>query len=158
MKLLGALLLMASGLACGLGRAWELKSRVSALAELKRFIQQTRTEVLYAARPLGQVLALDESRFGQEARRQAVFDRDPLEAIKQAGQDILASEKDRNLFNQFAEGLGASGVQGQQEHFQLYGALLEEQLAQAQGEYREKYRLYTALGLFAGVAVCIVVI
>ena len=66
--------------------------------------------------------------------------------------------KDRELFQNFVQGLGASDTQGQLEHLELYMDLLRERLREAREEYMQKNRLYIALGLFAGVALCVIIL
>lgn len=154
MKLLGAVMLTLAGLAWGLGRAKGLKDRVAALGEWRRLMLHLRTEILYAARPVGESIALDPGPFGSRARGWA----DPLDGLEAAGEELLGDAEDRELFRRFLGGLGASGARGQEEHFQLYGELLEQRLQEARAEWREKSRVFVAVGVFAGMAAAVVML
>ena len=154
-KLLGLILVAASGLVWGMGKGRQLRSRVSLLGELRRLIQRLHTEIGSTARPLGELLAGNSCRLCQEARRQRDFAQNPCRALGQAGEALFGDGEDGALCRGLAQGLGTSGVQGQLEHLELYGGLVEARLRQAEEECRQKSRLYLALGALGGLAVCI---
>lgn len=158
MKLLGALLLMLSGLAWGMERAGALRRRVELLMDLLCLLQRLSVEIAYSARPLGEMLAAGESRFCRKAMEWEGFAADPAGGLAWAGEQLLNHQKDRELLYGFAQGLGASDSQGQQEHLRLYQALAGDRLREAQEAYGQKKRLYLALGLFAGLTVSIVIL
>ena len=62
------------------------------------------------------------------------------------------------MFQGFVQGLGASDTQGQLEHLALYMTLTESSLKEAREEMVQKRRLYLALGTFAGIAACILIL
>ncbi|RKJ39622.1 hypothetical protein D7X94_11715 [Acutalibacter sp. 1XD8-33] len=157
MRLLGGILLVLSGLCWGLGEAGRLSRRARLLTEFQQLMQALRTEISYSSRPLGEIISKSESRFCREAADRPEFRRNPAEALARTGEELLRNPKDRQLFRDFAQGLGASDTQGQIEHLRLHMALGEENLREAREECREKRRLYIALGLFGGLAACIVV-
>lgn len=158
MKALGMVMLVLGGFLLGLGRAGELKRRVSLLTELLALMQGLRAEIAWSARPLQEILALDESCFCKEARAREDFQENPAGALARTGEALLSRRADRELLAGFAKGLGASDTQGQLSHLELYMALTKDSLAGARAEYAQKYRLYTALGLFGGLAVCVVLL
>lgn len=158
MKLLGCLLLTASGLCWGLDRARRLGRRADLLVELLRLMQFLRTEIQFSACTLAQLFAMGDDPFSREAVKRPGFSQDPAAALTEAGDALLSRERDRALLRGFAQGLGASGTQGQLEHLELYMGLVRERLREAREEYAQKNRLYIALGLLAGVAVWVVII
>lgn len=158
MKLAGGALVILGGLLWGWERARALSRRVARLTELQKLIQWLRTEISYSARPLTSMLLTGDSLFCREAVALPAFDRDPREALAQAGEALLENEKDRRLVRDLTAGLGASDVQGQLEHLQLYFALTGENLDEAREACREKRRLYLGLGVLAGMGICIVMI
>ncbi len=158
MKLLGAALLVLSGLLWGLGRSAELRRRVELLTDLLRLIRQLAAEIAYSARPLPELLQRSPSRFCQKAAERPSFGADPRTALEEAGEALLRDPGDRALFRDFAAGLGASGAQGQLEHLELCQALAQARLEEARAACREKQRLYVALGLFGGLTVCLVAV
>lgn len=111
----------------------------------------------FSARPLCELIeALGDSRFCRLAAKSPCFFSEPKAALEQAGERLLKKEEDLALYRGFVSGLGESDTQGQMEHMELYAALLERNLSQA-GEAREKKsRLYVCLGLFGGLAVCLI--
>ena len=58
----------------------------------------------------------------------------------------------------FVKELGATDVQGQLEHIAMYQGLLAPRLEQAQIEARQKSKISVALGLFAGVAMSLLLL
>lgn len=158
MKLLGGVLLALSGLVWGLGQAAELRRRVDLLTDLRRLTRQLATEIAYSARPLPELLVRSPSRFCREAVKLPEFSEDPRSALGRAGEALLKDQGDREVFQNFAAGLGASGAQGQAEHLELCGELAEARLEEAREACRQKQKLYIVLGLFAGVTVSLVII
>ncbi len=143
----------------GLCRAGQLRARVEALLDWRKTIQAFRTEIGYAARPLGELIArTGDSRFCREALEDREFYRDPKSAFIRAGERTLREQADLDLYRGFAKGLGESDIQGQLEHLELYAGLLEQNLTQAKEAKDTKSRLYVCLGLFCGIALCLVLL
>lgn len=157
MKLLGAVLVLGAGALWGWDRARRLGERERLLLDWKRLIQRLNTEIGYTARPLAQLLLREgaSSRFCREAAGDPAFAADPQRALGAAGERLLERPGDRELFRAFAQGLGASGVEGQLEHLALCQGLLGPILEEAREEREKKSKLYLALGAFAGIALCL---
>ncbi len=154
---MGMLLVLLSGLCLGLSRASELKRREKLLIDLKRMIQALRTGIEFSARPLEELInGLEEFPFCRLARKESMFLAEPKAALEQAGEKLLKTPEDLELYRGFVRGLGESGLQGQLEHIDLYAALLERNLARADEERERKTRLYVCLGLFGGAVLCLV--
>ena len=144
MKLLGAVLLVASGLLAGLAGAARLKRRARLLLDLKTLLQAFQTGIRYAAESLaGLVLENQASRFCRLAERDSQFLSDPAGALERAG---------------VVRGLGVSDTQGQLEHIALYRALLEPRLEQARADAAQKSRVLVALGLFGGITLSLLLL
>ena len=153
MKLLGILLVVASGLGAGLWSAVRLRRRADLLLELKVLLQSLQTGIRYSSQSLSELI-LDrlEFRLCKGAEHSELFLWDPVKALEQAGRDLLEDPGDWAWFQGFTQGLGVSDTQGQLDHIALYQSLLEPRLAQAREEARQKTRVRVALGLFAGVS------
>lgn len=158
MKLVGSLLLIASGLLWGWARSQELLRRQRLLGEWQRLLQSLRTGISYSARPLGELIRGDPSPFCQEAQKRPCFARDPRQALAQAGETLLARPSDRALYKSFAAGLGASDSAGQLRHLDLYAALVEQALKEAREEREKRGRLCICLGLFGGLTLCLLLL
>ena len=77
----------------------------------------------------------------------------PAEGV--AGTPKVSLTGDRELYLGFVQGLGASGVEGQLEHLELYAALVGPLLHRAREDRERRSRLYVALGAFGGMALCL---
>ncbi|WP_322173343.1 stage III sporulation protein AB [Acutalibacter caecimuris] len=158
MKLVGAIFLILSGVIWGIEQAGSLKRRVERLTDLFCLVRQMLTEITYSSRPLSEMIAAGDSLFCRKAIERESFADDPASALAWAGDQILTCQKDKDLLSGFTQNLGTSDTQGQQEHLQLYLALIGDRLQEARDAYGQKRRLYLALGLFAGLTVCIVIL
>ncbi len=159
MELLGAALLILSGLLAGVLGAARLKRRVRLLLDLKSLMQAFQTGIRYAAWSLPElILERQDSVFCRLAERDGEFLFDPAKALEQAGKSLLWEQGDLELYLGFVGGLGVSDTQGQMEHIGLYRSLLEPRLEQAREEVGKKSRVYIALGLFAGVTVSLLLL
>lgn len=126
---------------------------------MKKLLQELRAGIGYSSRPLTELLLeQDGSPFCREAAKQKSFSEDPVRALELAGDALFFREKDRALFRGFAQGLGSSGTASQLEHIDLYAAMLEPHLQEARSDREKKARLYVSLGLFAGIAACLVLL
>ena len=97
----------------------------------------------------------EDSRFCREAAGDPGFSADPCKALGEAGKRLLQKPGDRELYLGFVQGLGASGVEGQLEHLELYAALVGPLLHRAREDRERRSRLYVALGAFGGMALCL---
>lgn len=158
MRLAGSVLLISAGVVWGLGRAWELRARVRLLAQLEVLLQWLGTEIAYSARPLPELIRASASPFCRAAAERPEFSLDPSGALKRAGERIFRREEDRELFRDFAGGLGASGTSGQLEHLQLCAARTRQRLEEAREACRERSRLYIGLGTLVGLGAWVLLI
>lgn len=158
-KLLGAALLILSGLLAGILAAGRLKRRVRLLLDLKALFQAFQTGIRYAAGSVAElILEREESPFCRLAERDGEFLLDPVKALGRAGECLLWDGGDLELYRGFVEGLGVSDTKGQLEHIGLYRSLLEPRLAQAREEARQKTKIFIGVGLFAGVALSLLLV
>lgn len=156
MKVLGALMILLSGLCLGLQQSRKLAKREEALLDLKGLIRRFRTEMHYSTRPLNELISGDQdSRFCRIAANDPDFLLFPKEALKRSGERLFYETSDLELYHGFVKGLGESDVQGQIEHLALYENLLEAHLLQARENREKKSRLYVCFGLFGGITLCL---
>lgn len=158
MRLIGAALVIASGLLLGMFGVGELRKREMLLLDLKKLMQDLKTGISYSTCPLPELAARENSQFCREAIGEASFPEDPCKALQTAGNRLLRKKEDRELYSGFIQGLGASDIQGQIQHIELYASLLENSLEGAREDREKKSRLYVSLGLFGGLALCIVML
>ncbi len=156
-KLLGAVLILLSGFLLGWSRARELQKRQESLLDLKQMIGAFRVGISFSAQPVAALISQNrDSRFCRLAAESPEYLTAPKEALKKAGERLLKNKKDLALYSAFLEGLGSSDTQGQLEHLELYGNLIDANLLQA-GENRDsKSKLYVCLGIFGGISLTLV--
>jgi len=131
---------------------------MSLLTQLEGLLQWLQTEIAYSARPLPELIKASDSPFCREAAGYPEFSGDPCGALSRAGAKLLHNGKDRELFRDFAGGLGASDTQGQLGHLRLCMARTGQHLTEAREVYRERSRLYTGLGVLAGLGACVLLL
>lgn len=157
-KLIGSVLLISSGVIWGFGRYGELRARVSMLTKLELLLQWLKTEMAYSARPLPELIKASDSPFCKAASGQPEFSINPCGALAKAGANLLRSENDRELFRDFAGGLGVSDIAGQLGHIQLCMARTQQHLTEARETCRERSRLYIGLGVLLGLGAWVLLI
>ena len=158
MQLIGSLLLISAGAVWGVGRSLELRERVSLLTQLEVLLQWLMTEIPYSARPLPELIRASDSPFCRAAVKEPGFCTDPCGALAEAGAKLLHDEKDRELFRDFAAGLGASGTDGQLGHLRLCMARSRQHLTEAREACHERSRLYIGLGVLFGLGAWVMVL
>lgn len=152
-------MILLSGVCLGWKKADELKKRENALLELKQLLQNFRTGILYSAQPIGELILRNrDSCFCSLASGEKDFYKDPKGSLKSAGKSLLKENSDRKLYEALIDGLGESDTQGQIEHLSLYDELLENNLTGARESREKKSRLYLCLGIFGGIAVCLILL
>ena len=158
-KLIGAGLVLFSGLLAGILAAARLQRRARLLLDWMTLLQNFQTGIRYSAGSLRElILERQESRFCRLAERDGEFLIDPVGALSRAGEELLWDRGDREMYLGFVKELGATDVQGQLEHIAMYQGLLAPRLEQAQTEARQKSKISVALGLFAGVAMSLLLL
>lgn len=132
-------------------------------------MNETLAKIRYSAADVPTLLA----GFADQPRYEVLWFLPELAEHCRAGRPVMASlrsainpksprcqltEEDIALIYSFGEKLGTSDIAGQVDNCQLHIQLAEEQLTAASKEYREKGRLYTMLGFFAGLTLAIFLI
>ena len=158
---LGKLLLFLGCTALGLGRGFGLKRRTACLFELRRALEALGRELSFSLRPLGGLLdqAQRESR-GEASQLFAAC----REAFAHSGGESWAEswrtgletvalplkEEDRRILSE--EGQLVGRYDGEDQRRALAGLLvrLEDQAQEARDEEKRLFRVYTALGVTAG--------
>lgn len=143
----------------GLQRAQKLNKRVSALLDLKKLLLWLHTEILFSAKTVEMLICENpSSRFCSLARETAIFSKNPITALRQAGDRLLQDEKDKRMFADFVSGLGTSDTENQIRHIKLYEELAAQHLAEASEDSKRRSKLCVALGLFGGVTLSLLMI
>lgn len=159
MRLLGAMLIIASGLLMGITGVSQLKKRERELLELKQLMQRFRTGIGFSSWGLAE-LTLQNTDMTLCKAAQFFLEKgeEPKTALSRAGESIFSRKEDAALYQGFLLGLGTSGAQEQLKHIELYTELLSANLSQAKTEVETKAKVYLALGTFGGVALCLILL
>lgn len=159
MKPLGAMLIILSGLCLGLNFSAALRRREAALLDLNQMLQAFKSGIGCAACPLAQLVQQnDSSQLCRLAQTHPQLYSNPKAALLSSGEIILKNHADLKLYTDFISGLGETDTQSQLEHIELYTQLLQANISAAANEHKNKSRLYVYMGLFGGVALCLVLI
>ncbi|HHV32107.1 MAG TPA: stage III sporulation protein AB [Clostridiales bacterium] len=162
LKLIGALMLIAAGTLAGIMESRRLAVRVDQLEAFLRFLSRAQTEIRFAALPVEQIV----QRHGGELQflkrcASGCSGGMPFTVAWQDSVNAAAKEKsflpgDIDLLRSFGEGFGASDVEGQISHCELYTELIGERLKNARDEKEKKSKLYLTLGVFGGLVAALV--
>ena len=68
------------------------------------------------------------------------------------------NNSDKELLIEFGALLGTTDIDGQLKHLELYGSIFEKRLNDCQAEFRDKSRIYRALGLFGGISTALIIL
>lgn len=127
------------------------------LRDLKCLMRSLAAGMGYSARPLLELISGEkDSRFCCLAAAEPCFFNQPKAALLKAGESLLLTQEDRELYRGFVRGLGDSDVNCQLEHLELYSSLVEKNLKKAEEDREKKSRLCFSLGLFGAVLLCLV--
>jgi stage III sporulation protein AB len=170
-RLLGAVLLVTACGSMGLSRSFELRRRVENLTALVSALELMRSEIGQLLTPLPELA----ERLSEEAPERArplftallaglpqlgelPFSRLWGDAVNLAGDRLLLRRDERDALRTLGLSLGGSGAQEQEGAIHNCTARLSLYLASARAEAEGRCRLYTALGLSAGLLLAIVLL
>ena len=68
------------------------------------------------------------------------------------------NNSDKELLSEFGSMLGTTDVEGQLKHLEMYGSIFQKRLKDSQAEFRDKSRIYRALGLFGGISAALIIL
>lgn len=157
----GKLLLFLGCTALGLGKGFGLKRRTACLWELRRALEAMGRELTFSLRPLGELMAQAEAESRGETATlftacRTAFDGSGGESWAESWRTALEEtplplqEEDRRLLGEAGQVLGR--YDGEDQRTALAGLLvrLEEQAQEARAEEKRLFRVYTVLGVTAG--------
>ena len=169
MKLIGALLILLTGVGIGLTARHTLERRITVLSQFERLLQRLGDTIRFQALPVADALRTlaDSAEFAScrwltETAEQVAADGEFRAAwhatVKRYDREWSLSEGERALFDGFADGLGTSDVDGEVRFCEQYGAQIGACLAQRREEANTRRRLYVALGICGGSAVALLLL
>ena len=156
LKVCGAVLLSAAGILAGFLFARRLTTRRRFFREFSAFLTALKTSLRYRNEDIFTLVSRSGTLFAIVKNNGSL----PFEAAwKSAVADFpkrwCLNTGDMTLLYDFGAGLGKTDYEGQLAHIEWYAAACEKRRQEADGDVRQKARLYKALGMFAGVSAAI---
>lgn len=68
------------------------------------------------------------------------------------------NNSDKELLLEFGSGLGTTDIEGQLSHLELYRSIFQKRLQERQSEFKDKSKIYRALGLFGGISTALIIL
>lgn len=162
LKLTGCALIALTGFGAGCMLTKRLGARRDFFGKFCVFISLLQTRIRYDSADIftlvsccaeGSGLELFES--ADDTLPFADFWNSEIEKIpKKAG----LNNSDKELLSEFGSLLGTTDVEGQLKHLELYGSIFQKRLNDSQAEFRDKSRIYRALGLFGGISAALIIL
>lgn len=151
----------------GLMKSAEFGGRVKQLEAILSMIQDMATQIRYRALPLSDLIGnMAEQKeltclpFLKQCAKRCEegipFPRAWEQSVEQQGKRSYLKEKDLSILYAFGSGLGTTDIEGQLANCQLHSKLVEESLQHARAERDGMGRLYSTLGILAGIGAAIV--
>lgn len=162
LKLVGAILLMASAAGIGLGAASQLRARVSALRALVEGLESLEREMSFRLSSMPELMDCLAKQTQPPAAYLFAYCRDHMEELgeKRFGQiwkealeenpDLLLEQAEQQILSNVGEVLGRYDAGEQRRALHSASAELEQCLLRAEEERLRLGRVYTALGLGSG--------
>lgn len=162
LKLSGCLLIALTGFGVGCLLTKKLGARRDFMSKFGVFIALLKTQIRYNSADIftlvsgcakGAGLELFES--ADNSLPFAVFWNGEIDKIpKRTG----LNNSDKELLFEFGSMLGTTDVDGQLKHLELYESIFQKRLKDSETEFRDKSRIYRALGLFGGISTALIIL
>ena len=154
----GIIIVAAACVLAGYMESRRLGTRVKELEKFMAFLSAAKTEIRYSAVPVERIVA----KHGKELKFLALcgtycaagerFHDAWLHGVEAGTAGTGLNAKDLDYIRDFGGGFGATDLEGQLAHCQLYLEFIGGALAEAKEEKAQKSRLYLMLGIFGGLA------
>ena len=162
LKLSGCALIALTGFGVGTLLCKKLGARRDFFGKFSVFISLLQTQIRYNSADIFTLVSscamgagLEYFDGANEALPFAVFWDDEINKIpKKAG----LNNSDKELLFEFGSLLGTTDIEGQLKHLELYESIFKKRLNDCQAEFRDKSRIYRALGLFGGISAALIIL
>lgn len=157
-KLIGAVLLIASSFSVGVSMSKSLYRRKAFIKSFIVFIDSLETHIRYNTDDIFKLVSMCSD--SEELKCFEFFNKPPSEPFdKLWSKSVLTiprayalTKSDMDLLLQFGSQLGKTDIDGQIKHIKLYKDFFKKQLDDAEDAIVKKSKLYKTMGLFAGTA------
>ena len=161
-KLLGCLLIASAGFFTGCVLTQRLKNRRDFYDKFCVFISLLQTQIRYNSADIFSLVISSARGSGLE-----LFDTPktdvPFTAFWENSLNTLPKKyglnnSDKELLLEFGSVLGATDIEGQLKHLELYREVFQNRLSECEAALKDKSRIYRALGLFGGISTAIIIL
>ena len=157
-KLIGALLLIASSFSVGVSMSKSLYRRKAFIKSFIVFVDSLETHIRYNTDDIFKLVSMCSD--SEELKCFEFFNKPHAEPFdKLWSKSVLTiprayalTKSDMDLLLQFGSQLGKTDIDGQIKHIKLYKDFFKKQLDDAEDAIVKKSKLYKTMGLFAGTA------
>lgn len=161
-KIFGCVLIALTGLGVGCIFTKRLSQRLDFMSKLRVFISLLQTQIRYNSSDIYSLVISSA-----KSSDLPLFSQDdiiePFSEFWKAG--IINNQKkfglnnsDLELLFEFGSGLGATDIEGQLSHLELYQSIFQKRLQECQSEFKDKSKIYRALGLFGGISTALIIL
>ena len=150
----------------GMSKAWDIKSRLGFLQNMKYDIEQIKNQIEFTLRPIKSLIS-DYSNFKDAEIWRLLCDNmdgssaagDAWRMVESSRQEFMRlSAEERRILADFAKGLGTSDLSGQLRQAELAILQLTGAIDALSKELSVKERLYSSLGALTGLAAAILIL
>lgn len=146
LKIIGALLIILTGTFCGLRLSEKLTYRKNKLKGFYVFLREIADRIKTGE----ELMSIFQSKTAKSLIK--------TEGFKVNICDEGINSEDKKLLSEFFSFLGMGDTSSQISRCEIYTELLNKRLEEAEIQEKEKAKLYTSLGVFAGLFVVILLI
>lgn len=157
-KLIGAVLLIASSFSVGVSMSKSLYRRKAFIKSFIVFIDSLETHIRYNTDDIFKLVSMcsdsEELKCFEFFNKQHAepFDKLWSKSVLTIPRAYALTKSDMDLLLQFGSQLGKTDIDGQIKHIKLYKDFFKKQLDDAEDAIVKKSKLYKTMGLFAGTA------
>ncbi len=161
-KLTGCLLIVTAGFFTGCILTQRLKNRRGFYDKFCVFISLLQTQIRYNSADIFSLVissakgsGLDIFEFSENCVPFTAFWENAVNSVpKRYG----FNNSDKELLLEFGSVLGATDIEGQLKHLELYREVFQNRLSECEAALKDKSRIYRALGLFGGISTAIIIL
>jgi len=159
-RVFGAGLVLVCGALSGFYLSYNLKLRLSLYNSLLDFLSRLQTNIRYFNDDIFKLIKIScptslSAYYKSDIRPFQAFWQSFINSISKT---YFLSKEDKNTLSEFGRILGATDVEGQLSHIEIYKGIFSEKQKSLQSEYKTKSRLYKTLGFVAGAVLALLIV
>ena len=162
-KIIGSILIISACFLVGYLKSGALYKRRDFLKSFLVFLSLLETNLRYNNSDIFTLVTLsatkqDLKNFCFDNNKQKPFDEIWNERISELPKEFSLKKVDKDMLFEFGSELGKSDLDGQLKHIELYKAVFEKQLSDAEEAIAKKSKLYKTMGFFTGISIALMII